>query len=79
MDTLRIRVERIIDFGPIVGVIGRDLTSNEAVVLHIDHRPLSAVYGSWKAAGLSEGVAFSADDLTLQLGVDETKLPLPAA
>jgi hypothetical protein len=79
MDTIRIRVERIVDFGLIVGVIGTDLASNEAIVVHIDHRPLTAVYGGWKAAGLSEGLAFTADNLTFQLGVDDTEVPLPAA
>lgn len=70
MHALKIRVDRIVDFGTIVGVIGVDLATSQAVVVHIDHRPLSAVYNSWRTAGLSEGMAFSADSLTLQLGID---------
>jgi hypothetical protein len=69
MDSLKLRVDRIVDFGTIVGLIGVDLATNSAIVVHIDHRPLNDVYDSWREAGYSEGITFNAESLTMELGI----------
>jgi len=43
MEPVRVRVSRIIDFGRTVSIVGIDLTSNEPVTIHVDHRPFDVV------------------------------------
>lgn len=66
MEAVTIVVERIMDFGVTVGIVGIDTASNRRVVVHVDYRPLHAIATQWKAAGLIEPVVFDAP-LTLNL------------
>ena len=74
MEPFRIRIERIIDFGPVVSLVGTDLESDVVVSVHIDHRPLPVVENAFRDAGLAPVTEYQADHrLVLDVG------PLPAA
>ena len=75
MFALRIRVSRVIDLGPTVAIVGAELNSNRAVTLSIDYRPVQKLRDGWAAAGLSELVNFSAEDLIMRLDLDATDSP----
>ena len=69
MQSIRIRISRIIDFGKIVSIVGIDLTSNKDVVVNIDHRPFHSIWETWQAAGHSQPITFEAERLVLSLEV----------
>jgi hypothetical protein len=75
MEPVRIRVNRILDFGTIVSIVGVDTDSNEPVVVHVDHRPFQAIWDAWKAANFPQPITFDADNLTLNLGLDPDEEP----
>ena len=70
MEPIRIRVTRILDFGTIVSIVGIDAESNEAVVVHVDHRPFQAIWDAWNAANFPQPITFDAERLTLSLGIE---------
>jgi hypothetical protein len=39
MQPLRIRIDRIVDFGTIVSLVGIDIETAKPVTIHVDHRP----------------------------------------
>ena len=51
MKPLRIRIDRIVDFGTIVSLIGADIDSAKPVTIHVDHRPFAAFWEAWREAG----------------------------
>ena len=67
MQPLRIRVERVIDFGTIVSLVGVDTDNQQRVTVHIDHRPFEAFWQAWREAGFSQPIEYDADGLTLSL------------
>jgi hypothetical protein len=62
---LRVRVQRIIDFGTIVGVIGIDSETEKPVTVYVDHRPFQPFCQIWQA-GPS---VLDADHVTLTLNL----------
>jgi len=70
MDPVRVRVNRIIDFGRTVSIVGIDLTSNEPVMVHVDHRPFDTVFASQTFADQNKPTVFEAGSLTLCIDVD---------
>ena len=73
MEPFRIRIERIIDFGPVVSLVGTDLESDVVVSVHIDHRPLPVVENAFRDAGLAPVIEYEAHRLVLHVR------PLPTA
>ena len=67
MQPLRIRIDRIIDFGTVVSLVGVDTTSAMPVAIHVDHRPFAAFWQAWWEAGLPQPVEYDADRLMLRL------------
>jgi hypothetical protein len=67
MQPLRIRVERIVDFGTIVSLVGVDTDNQQQVTVHIDHRPFEAFWQAWRQAGFAQPIEYDADRLTLSL------------
>jgi len=67
MQPLRIRVERVIDFGTIVSLVGVDSETQQRVTVHVDHRPFEAFWQAWREAGFSQPIEYHADRLTLRL------------
>ena len=47
MQPLRIRIDRIIDFGTVVSLVGVDTTTDLPVTTHVDHRPFAAFWQAW--------------------------------
>ena len=41
MQPLRIRIDRIIDFGTVVSLVGVDTKTAMPVTIHVDHRPFA--------------------------------------
>jgi len=70
MEPIRIRVSRIVDFGPIVSIVGLDIASHKSVVVHVDHRPCQTIWDTWHAAGFQQPITFDARHLTLDLSLD---------
>ena len=69
MQPLRIRVDRIVDFGRVVTLVGIDTESALAVSVHIDHRQLAPDCAEWPGAGLPQPIEYAADRLILHLDV----------
>ena len=67
MQPLRIRIDRIIDFGTVVSLVGVDTTTDLPVTIHVDHRPFAAFWQAWWEAGLPQPVEYDADRLMLHL------------
>ena len=67
MQPLRIRIDRIVDFGTVVSLVGFDVTAAIPVTVHIDHRPFSAFSEAWRESGLAQPIEYEADRLTLRL------------
>jgi len=74
MDSIKIKVSKIIDYGTVVSIVGLDLTSDLPVVVHVDHRPFEAIWEAWRKAGFPQPIAFDAENLTLNLGIDPDEL-----
>jgi hypothetical protein len=64
---LRIRVERVVDFGTIVSLVGVDTETQQRVTVHVDHRPFAAFWQAWREASFSQPIEYDADRLTLRL------------
>jgi hypothetical protein len=67
MKPLRIRIDRIVDFGTVVSLVGVDADTNAPVTIHVDHRPFAAFWQAWWEAGLPQPVEYDADRLLLHL------------
>jgi len=67
MKPLRIRIDRIVDFGTVVSLVGVDTTTTMPVTIHVDHRPFAAFWQAWWEAGLPQPVEYDADRLMLHL------------
>jgi hypothetical protein len=78
MKPFRIRVDRVIDFGTIMSLIGIDAETGKPVTVHVDYRPFDVVWAAWRDAGSAQPIEYAADRLTLSLGVaadDRTEAP----
>jgi hypothetical protein len=67
MKPLRIRIDRIVDFGTVVSLVGVDTETALAVTIHIDHRPCALFWNTWCEAGLPQPIEYEADRLMLRL------------
>jgi hypothetical protein len=67
MQPLRIRVDRIADFGQVVSLIGIDTETAELVTVHVDHRPVAVFWRAWREAGLPVPVEYDAAGVLLDL------------
>jgi hypothetical protein len=72
MEPLRIRIDRIVDFGTVVSLIGVDTQTAMPVTVHVDHRPFAAFWQAWWEAGLPQPVEYDADRLMLHLDMRPT-------
>ena len=54
MQPLRIRIDRIVDFGTVVSLVGVDTGTAMPVAIHVDHRPFAAFWKAWWEAGLPQ-------------------------
>jgi hypothetical protein len=67
MQPLRIRIDRIIDFGTVVSLVGIDTETAMPVTIHVDHRPFAAFWQAWRQAGFPQPIEYAADHLMLHL------------
>jgi hypothetical protein len=67
MQPLRIRIDRIVDFGTVVSLVGIDRETAKPVTIHVDHRPFAAFWQAWWQAGLPRPIEYVADRLMLHL------------
>ena len=77
MQPMRMHVDRVIDFGTIVSLVGVDLETARPVTVHVDHRPFAEFWQAWHDAGFPQPIEYDADGCTLSLdlspdGHDET-------
>ena len=76
-----IKVNRLIDFGAIVTLIGVDAEASKPVTIHVDYRPFDVVWAPWRDIGSKQPIEYAAEGLTLALGVagdDQNDPPLVA-
>jgi hypothetical protein len=64
---LRIRINRIIDHGTIVSLVGIDIEAATPVTIHVDHRPFASFWEAWREAGFPQPIEYAADRLMLHL------------
>jgi hypothetical protein len=69
MKPFRIRVNRLIDFGAIVTVIGVDAEASKPVTVHVDYRPFDVIWAAWPDVGSKQPIEYAAEGLALALGV----------
>ena len=67
MQPLRIRIDRIVDFGTVVSLVGIDTETAMPVTIHVDHRPFAAFWQAWREAGFPQPIEYEADRLLLHL------------
>ena len=67
MKPLRIRIDRIVDFGTVVSLVGIDTETAKPVTIHVDHRPFAAFWQAWRDAGFPQPIEYEADRLMLNL------------
>jgi hypothetical protein len=67
MKPLRIRIDRIADFGTIVSLIGVDTETTRPVTVHVDHRPFASFWEAWREADFPQPIEYDADRLLLHL------------
>ena len=67
MKPLRIRIDRIVDFGTVVSLVGIDTETAMPVTIHVDHRAFAAFWQAWYAAGFPQPIEYEADRLMLHL------------
>jgi hypothetical protein len=67
MQSLRIRIDRIVDFGTVVSLVGIDTETAMAVTIHVDHRPFASFWQAARDAGLPPPIEYEADRLMLHL------------
>lgn len=60
-----LQVDRVIDHGTVVQLIGRYADDGELAIVHLDHRPFQDFWSGWSAAGKPQPVRFDADEGTL--------------
>ena len=65
MQPLRIRIDRIVDFGTVVSLVGTDTGTTMPVTVHVDHRPFETFWRAWLGAGLPQPVEYEAEPLLL--------------
>jgi hypothetical protein len=80
MKRLRIRIDRIVDYGTIVSLVGVDTETSKPVTIHVDHRPFASFWQAWREVGCPQPIEYAADQLMLYLemlpdeGADEAGL-----
>ena len=67
MKPLRIRIDRIVDYGTIVSLVGIDTETGKPVTIHVDHRPFASFWEAWCEAGCPQPIEYAADQLMLYL------------
>ena len=67
MKPLRIRIDRIVDFGTVVSLVGVDNQTAMPITIHVDHRPFAAFWKAWWEAGFPQPIEYAADRLMLHL------------
>jgi len=69
MNPIQLRVCQIFDFGSLVSIVGFDTEANAPLVVHVDHRPIQAIWAAWREAGLPKPVLYKAERLTIELAL----------
>jgi hypothetical protein len=67
MKPLRVRIDRIVDFGTVVSLVGIDTETAKPVTIHVDHRPFATFWEAWREAGFPQPIEYEADRLMLHL------------
>ena len=65
MKPMRIRIDRIVDFGAVVSLVGIDAETTKPVAIHIDHRPFVVFRRALQQAGLTPSTEYAASQLML--------------
>jgi hypothetical protein len=74
MYAVRMRVDRVIDFGTIVTLVGIDLETEKPVSIHVDLGPLAELdEAAAPTDGLQRPVAYDAGGCTLTLTLGPTE------
>jgi hypothetical protein len=67
MQPLRVRIDRIVDFGTVVSLVGVDIETAMAVTIHVDDRPFTSFWEAWRKTGFSQPIEYAAHRLILHL------------
>ena len=73
MYAVRMHVDRVIDFGTIVTLVGIDLETEKPVSIHVDLRPLAELDQATLDAGLQRPIMYDACGCTLTLTLGPTE------
>ena len=67
MKPMRPYIQRIVDFGTIVSLIGVDIDVDRPIMIHVDRRPFASFWEAGREAGFPQPIEYVADRLTLHL------------
>jgi hypothetical protein len=73
MHAMRIRVDRVVDFGTSVSLIGIESDTEQPIAVHLDYRPLAACSLAQHEAESSLLIEYDARGLTLTLDLAPTE------
>ena len=78
MTPMRVRVQKVIDGGTLVSIIGVNDDDGQPVVIHVDQRPSRLRWDPWLSGGFETPVEYQADQLVLRvaLEIDESLEPM---
>ena len=67
MKPVRMRVDRIVDFGTVVSLVGIETETDRPVSIHVDYRPFAVFRKAVQTAGAPAPIEYDADQLLLHL------------
>ena len=71
MEIIRMRLTRVVDFGPVVSLSGTELTTQRAMTVHLDHCPSLGIGVALRALQFAPPMVFDAEHLLLSIDVVE--------
>ena|ERR1700674_169454 len=67
MKPVRMRVDRIVDFGTVVSLVGVETDTALPVSIHVDYRPFAVFRKALRDAGMPSPIEYEAEALLLHL------------
>lgn len=71
MDTIRIRLHRVVDFGPVVSMTGVELATQQPITVHLDYRTSESDCVTWRSHVSDEAIIIDVDRIFLSIDLGE--------
>lgn len=71
METIRIRLHRVVDFGPVVSMTGIEVGTQQPITVHLDYRTSDSDCATWRSCSSEEAIVFEVDRILLSIDLGE--------